>query len=730
MTKDMFNIDYIKVNEGTHQRIRKNLKIGFEYRFAEALEPGFFARNISVHAIVGKNGSGKSTLLEILFRLVNNLSFILLKDIPREAADNLCYIFGLYAEMGWHEGSKQGVLKCEDTKVSFSCGNCTIERKVDEKASVRINRAEYDFGPEYKDVRDMAQNFFYTLVMNYSIQSYVAQDYIGEESKRIQSSRHKTWNVKDVWINSLFHKNDGYMCPISINPYRHEGTLDINKETRLTRSRVAVLLQYFKHRGHHLIEGYQFYEVIYTYRPEIIVDYFDSDEILKRYNDLVPPKDQNEANDRSDNKDENGRKMRWILALFKEVLKSDKDNVAKTVLHKFEVNCGAYVDESYVVCMLYLICKVLNIGHTYPKYLLFTQKREKYEIINALDAENNASVIQAVADLAKEVWLDDSHVTLKVQRAQLFLDKFVLIRRNSEFGLEMYEEEMGLTASDYLSAFDNRPAEEREQQNISGIFSLEELELLTPPSIYEQHVYLKKENKAGEVYGEPIELSLMSSGERQFVFSVSSIIYHLINIISVEDTLPKYHCYNLVIDEVEICFHPEYQRTFLRNLLRLLNRLEFNRGERCINILLTTHSPFLLSDIPDSHILYMTQDDELPIGKTFGANIYDLLNQQFFMNNTIGEFAAEKINEVVRIYRMNKRSEQRAQQFMANHDSYVRLYKLIGDDYLRKAVLQMVSDMSRDYGMDAPMDPEDARRKIQEYREEIRRLQRRAGIDD
>ena len=89
----MFNIDYIKVFEGTHQRIRKNLKVGQEYRFEEVLGPAFFAHHINVHAIVGKNGSGKSTLLEILFRLVNNLSFVLMGDIPRDAADSLCYVF-------------------------------------------------------------------------------------------------------------------------------------------------------------------------------------------------------------------------------------------------------------------------------------------------------------------------------------------------------------------------------------------------------------------------------------------------------------------------------------------------------------------------------------------------------------------------------------------------------------------------------------------------------------
>lgn len=95
MSQMGFNIDYIKAFPETAERIRKNLKVNYEYRFEEALPTGFFARNISVHAIVGKNGSGKSTLLEILYRLVNNLSFVLLKDIPRNAADKPIYIFVL-----------------------------------------------------------------------------------------------------------------------------------------------------------------------------------------------------------------------------------------------------------------------------------------------------------------------------------------------------------------------------------------------------------------------------------------------------------------------------------------------------------------------------------------------------------------------------------------------------------------------------------------------------------
>lgn len=720
----MFNIDYIKVFEGTHQRIRKNLKVGQEYRFEEVLGPAFFAHHINVHAIVGKNGSGKSTLLEILFRLVNNLSFVLMGDIPRDAADSLCYVFGLYAEMGWHENGTHGVLKCEDKKLTFTCGDAVVESEVMETAGMRIFSAPFDSNQIYAEMRSVAYNFFYTLVMNYSMQSYVAQDYIGEECKSRTSNRHQSWDVKDVWINALFHKNDGYMCPININPYRHEGTIDMNKEMRLTRSRVAALLQYFKYRGQHLIDRYQLHEVIYTYNPFILKGYFNSDKILEKYNTLMPVNDEEEKENREKYKDENGEKLKWILALFQETLKSEKDNVAKVILREFDINPKAYNEESYRVGMLYLICKVLNIGLTYPKYILQTKTKVEYDFINSLDVTSDGSVLSVISELAKMVRDEESHVTLKVRRTVLYLLNYAKIRRSTEYGLEMYEEDFGLTGHDYLNAFDDRPDIEKMRQDVTLLYSLKELELMTPPSIYEQHVYLKKENKQGQVYGKPIELSLLSSGERQFVFSVSSIIYHLTNLLSVEDTLPKYHCFNLVIDEVEICFHPEYQRTFLKNLLRLLDRLEFNSGERYINILLTTHSPFLLSDIPESHILYMTQDDVVPTGKTFGANIYDLLNQQFFMSNTIGEFAAQKINEVARVYRLDNDPEMRKRLFGEGYERMVSLYALIGDEYLKKVVLQMVTEMAQQYNMEIPLAEEEICRQIQEHEDAIRELKR------
>jgi predicted ATPase len=103
----------------------------------------------------------------------------------------------------------------------------------------------------------------------------------------------------------------------------------------------------------------------------------------------------------------------------------------------------------------------------------------------------------------------------------------------------------------------------------------------------------------------------------------------------------------IFIDEGEVALHPEWQRTFFRKSIDFLSKL-FN--DREIQLIFTTHSPFVLSDIPKNDVLFLDRDAnrnlliaDMEKEKTFGSNIYTLLSDSFFMENTIGEFAHNKM---------------------------------------------------------------------------------------
>ncbi len=109
----------------------------------------------------------------------------------------------------------------------------------------------------------------------------------------------------------------------------------------------------------------------------------------------------------------------------------------------------------------------------------------------------------------------------------------------------------------------------------------------------------------------------------------------------------------IFIDEGEIALHPEWQRKYFKLITEYLSDLFKDRE---IQLIITTHSPFVLSDLPKENIIFLEKDDKgmavqssLERDKTFGANIYTLLSDSFFMENgTIGEFAKEKIEWVLK----------------------------------------------------------------------------------
>lgn len=95
----------------------------------------------------------------------------------------------------------------------------------------------------------------------------------------------------------------------------------------------------------------------------------------------------------------------------------------------------------------------------------------------------------------------------------------------------------------------------------------------------------------------------------------------------------------LLLDELDYAFHPGWQQKILYYLTAFLGETYLNRQ---FQIIITTHSPVVLSDVPEENVIFMGKNSQVKTvhPQTFGANISSLYYDSFFMKNgSIGDVA-------------------------------------------------------------------------------------------
>lgn len=257
----------------------------------------------------------------------------------------------------------------------------------------------------------------------------------------------------------------------------------------------------------------------------------------------------------------------------------------------------------------------------------------------------------------------------------------------------------------------------------------DEMFLRMPPAIFDWDISFTKDGHSEET------LSQMSSGERQFMHSLSYIIYHLNNLQSVKDGSyrVRYHNVNLIFDEAELYYHPNFQRKFISSLIKMLSWSNINPNIiRGVNILVVTHSPFVLSDVPKCHTLYLRDGmvDNDNHKETFCGNVHQLLGDNFFMDYSFGEVAKENVEEIIRLY--NQKDEKDKQdsariQYKNNQFKYGYVASIIADDYLKRKVEEMMKELDILYG--CRVNEEEIDRKISDLRKEIEILEQQKKKD-
>jgi Predicted ATP-binding protein involved in virulence len=189
----------------------------------------------------------------------------------------------------------------------------------------------------------------------------------------------------------------------------------------------------------------------------------------------------------------------------------------------------------------------------------------------------------------------------------------------------------------------------------------------------------------------------MSSGERAFhnFFSWINLVPQFQKISNdipegLKDTVL------LLIDEIDLYLHPEWQVKFLKNMV---SELEAQFIGKKLQIISTTHSPLCLSDIPKENTIYLTKNgekitcqDRKEHKQTFGRDVYTLLNDTFYLSDcTMGAYAKSYINNIFeKIY--NKDTQQLCRLNETDRVAIREQISYIGNDILEKKLTAMLGE--------------------------------------
>jgi predicted ATPase len=333
---------------------------------------------------------------------------------------------------------------------------------------------------------------------------------------------------------------------------------------------------------------------------------------------------------------------------------------------------------------------------TTTSYVQDDIKNNIYAYLNRIDGTNKENDLELLNNLyiLKKVYENRSKVIFPELKALLENDvknidkdkfkKILQIIKEKTFN-DIFSDSDGLEK--IYDSFNFKDSDDEIKENlkilldgkISKIADYEEL-LLKIPGWVDIELFDEKD----------INLKDLSYGQKFLNRFAYTLLYQVKKI----DQIYKDSPFIILLDEVELGLHPQLQKEFLKFILEILNIYSNTR----FHIVFTSHSPFLLSDIPKENVIFLEKykenDEEVKnenqiVGncknvskdiklKTFGANIHTLLSDGFFMSDGLmGEFAKGKINEIKDFYNKNKDLKNEDSNFESKKDEFKKIKNIL-----------------------------------------------------
>lgn len=315
---------------------------------------------------------------------------------------------------------------------------------------------------------------------------------------------------------------------------------------------------------------------------------------------------------------------------FRIIIRSDVDITAEEAADYGNENSAVFFDSEtgrYTVNLLHL----LEIDE---------EQREKArheEGISLIDLDKYITIIDRLKNCATCTYMDeqnhklylDYYVNDATKRA--FRENFRGLDENGDPALALFHALQVLTMLNLYSVSDNQ---KNNLYRSNSHYLSETVPTLASDQriIRFESVYFSKKGVA-----QFLTLKELSDGEHQLLHSLGlCLLFRNTNSL-------------FLLDEPETHFNPDWRANFITRLRQCLT----NSKDKSQEMLITTHTPFLISDSKPDKVLVFNKDERgkvsisRPEYNTLGASINLITMETFDKQETIGEYAKQQLDDLL-----------------------------------------------------------------------------------